>query len=65
MSKSLGVQKVDGIDSFTHKLVSKERMCDAIDLIISMQNDDGGFPSYEKARGPKWVEWLNCAEVFG
>lgn len=30
-----------------------------------MQNNDGGYASYELVRGPKWLEWLNAAEVFG
>ena len=29
-----------------------------------MQNKDGGFGSYEKARGGAWLELLNPAEVF-
>ncbi|SCV74978.1 BQ2448_8007 [Microbotryum intermedium] len=44
--------------------VSKERLCDAIDTILTMQNADGGFASYELIRGPHWLEWLNPAEVF-
>ncbi|KAL5492357.1 ERG7 [Sanghuangporus weigelae] len=47
------------------KLVSKERLCDAVDIIISMQNQSGGFASYELVRGPRWLEWINPAEVFG
>src|SRR6185312_7752170 len=30
-----------------------------------MQNADGGFASYELVRGPKILEWINPAEVFG
>ena len=40
-------------------------MCDAIDVLLTLQNPDGGFASYEPIRGPKWLEWLNPAEVFG
>lgn len=29
-----------------------------------MQNEDGGFGSYEQARGGAWMELLNPAEVF-
>lgn len=50
---------------FTPKLVSKERMCDSVDLLLTLQNPDGGFASYELIRGPSWLEWLNPAEVFG
>jgi lanosterol synthase len=50
---------------FTPKLVSERRMCDAVDVMLSLQNPNGGFASYELVRGPHWLEWLNPAEVFG
>jgi len=40
-------------------------MCDAVDVILSLQNSDGGFASYELIRGPAWLEKFNPAEVFG
>jgi lanosterol synthase len=30
-----------------------------------MQNENGGFASYELVRGSHKLEWLNAAEVFG
>ncbi|CAE6489359.1 unnamed protein product [Rhizoctonia solani] len=51
--------------SYTPKLLSKERLCDAVDCMLTMQNPDGGFASYELVRGPKWLEFINPAEVFG
>ncbi|KAJ3124877.1 Lanosterol synthase (Oxidosqualene--lanosterol cyclase) [Nowakowskiella sp. JEL0407] len=50
---------------FIPKLVSYERMCDAVDIILGMQNKDGGFASYETIRSYSWLEWFNPAEVFG
>ncbi|KZP01638.1 terpene synthase [Calocera viscosa TUFC12733] len=50
---------------YTPKLVSERRMCDAVDVILSLQNPDGGCASYELIRGPRWLEWINPAEVFG
>jgi len=50
---------------FTPKLVSERRMCDAVDVMLTLQNPNGGFASYELVRGPRWLEWLNPAEVFG
>lgn len=47
------------------KLVSERRLCDAVDIMLGMQNADGGFASYEVIRGPGWLELLNPAEVFG
>jgi len=50
---------------FTPKLISTQRMYDAVDIMLSLQNPDGGFASYEIIRGPQWLELLNPAEVFG
>ncbi|CAG8682749.1 11763_t:CDS:10, partial [Dentiscutata erythropus] len=50
--------------SYTPKLVSKERLCQTIDILLTMQNSDGGFASYERIRGSKILEWLNPAELF-
>lgn len=51
--------------SYTSKPISKERLCLAIDVILSLQNPGGGFASYELIRGPDWLESLSPAEVFG
>ena len=40
-------------------------MCDAVDVMLSLQNSDGGFASYELIRGPQLLELLNPAGVFG
>ncbi|KAK9893549.1 terpene synthase [Cystobasidium minutum MCA 4210] len=50
---------------YTPKVVTKERMTWAIDIILSLQNPDGGFASYELIRGTKYMELINPAEVFG
>ena len=47
------------------KLVSDERIEDAIDTLLTMQNSSGGFASYEPIRGSEYLEQLNAAEVFG
>ncbi|GAA5874694.1 hypothetical protein JCM3774_004783 [Rhodotorula dairenensis] len=44
--------------------VSFERMCAAVDTILSLQNPGGGFASYELVRGSPLLELLNPAEVF-
>ena len=33
--------------------------------MLSLQNSDGGFASYELIRGPQMLELFNPAEVFG
>lgn len=46
-------------------LVSQDRIHDAIDTVLTMQNASGGFASYEPTRGSQYLEYLNAAEVFG
>ena len=41
-----------------------ERLYDAVNVLLSMQNDDGGYGSYERTRGSKLLELINPAEVF-
>jgi lanosterol synthase len=40
------------------------RLIQAAEFILSRQNRDGGFGSYERARAPLWLERLNPAEMF-
>ena len=48
------------------QLVSRERLEDAVDVMLTMQNATGGFGSYEDRRGNPWLlEQFNAAEVFG
>jgi lanosterol synthase len=46
-------------------IISDDRLHDAIDTLLTMQNSTGGFASYEPTRGSELLEWLNAAEVFG
>ena len=46
-------------------LISTDRLHDAIDTLLTMQNASGGFASYEPTRGSERLEYLNAAEVFG
>ncbi|KAF2274408.1 lanosterol synthase [Westerdykella ornata] len=47
------------------QLVPDERLKDAIDVLLTMQNPSGGCASYEPTRGSELLEYLNAAEVFG
>jgi squalene/oxidosqualene cyclase-like protein len=38
---------------------------DAVRLILSWQNEDGGWATYERKRGGDWLEALNPSQVFG
>lgn len=42
-----------------------ERIYDGINVLLSMQNSDGGYATYETKRGPNWLELFNPSEVFG
>ena len=41
------------------------RLKQAADLLLSMQNKNGGWASYELTRAPEWLELLNPSEIFG
>ncbi len=44
--------------------LSDARLKDAMELILSLQNEDGGWATYELTRGPKWLEKLNPSDCF-
>ncbi|KAJ9088502.1 Lanosterol synthase (Oxidosqualene--lanosterol cyclase) [Entomophthora muscae] len=50
---------------FTQELVSDERLFDAVDILLSIQNSSGGSASYELVRGGAYYEYFNVSEVFG
>ena len=45
--------------------IADERLVEAAEFILSRQNDDGGFGSYERRRGRPFLETLNPSEMFG
>jgi lanosterol synthase len=62
LKATLQLQKIHGYEP----LISEERIRDAIDVLLTMQNKkSGGFSSYENQRGSELLEYLNAAEVFG
>ncbi|CAH9148216.1 unnamed protein product [Cuscuta epithymum] len=38
---------------------------DAVNVILSLQNPDGGYATYELTRSYPWLELINPAETFG
>lgn len=44
--------------------ISDKRIQQAVNAILSFQNKDGGWPTYELSRSPKWLEKLNPSEIF-
>ena len=45
-------------------MIDEQRIKQAVDIILSYQNSDGGWATYELTRAPKWLEKLNPSEVF-
>jgi squalene/oxidosqualene cyclase-like protein len=45
--------------------ISPERLEAAVRFILDRQNADGGFGTYERRRGPGFLERLNPSEMFG
>jgi lanosterol synthase len=41
------------------------RLQQAVDLILSFQNKDGGWATYENKRAGSWLEYLNPSDIFG
>jgi squalene/oxidosqualene cyclase-like protein len=44
--------------------IPDERLRAAVALLLAMQNRDGGWATYEKTRGPAWLERLNPSDCF-
>ncbi|CAB9530108.1 Cycloartenol Synthase [Seminavis robusta] len=61
--KSKAVQ--EGVNKNTLKPIDGERLGKAISVILSYQNEDGGWATYENNRGFGWYESLNPSEAFG
>lgn len=45
-------------------MIDESRIKQAVEIILSYQNTDGGWPTYELKRAPEWLEKLNPSEVF-
>ncbi|PQM33756.1 beta-amyrin synthase-like [Prunus yedoensis var. nudiflora] len=41
-----------------------ERLYDAVNVILSLQSQNGGVSAWEPAGAPKWLEWLNPVEFL-
>uniref|UniRef100_A0A5B7BS55 Terpene cyclase/mutase family member n=2 Tax=Davidia involucrata TaxID=16924 RepID=A0A5B7BS55_DAVIN len=47
------------------KAIASNQLYDAVNFILSLQNNNGGFASYEPTRSYAWLEMINPAETFG
>uniref|UniRef100_A0A8C6XRZ0 Terpene cyclase/mutase family member n=1 Tax=Naja naja TaxID=35670 RepID=A0A8C6XRZ0_NAJNA len=50
---------------FIREHIPPSRLFDAVNVLLNMQNADGGFSTYETLRGGWLLELLNPSEVFG
>lgn len=46
------------------KAIETEQLYDAVNFILSMQNRNGGYSSYELTRSYAWLEKINPVETF-
>lgn len=60
----LDCHAIPGLIATEHR-ISPQRLADAATFILSRQNEDGGFGSYERRRGARFLENLNPSEMFG
>jgi len=44
--------------------VERERVVMAVDWLLAVQNPDGGWGTYERIRGPRWLESFDSSRVF-
>jgi squalene/oxidosqualene cyclase-like protein len=44
--------------------IARDRLVDAVELLLFWQNDDGGWGTYERQRVGKALEMLNPSEIF-
>lgn len=55
----------DGLKDGSLKSISDERLYKSVNVLLTYQNEDGGWATYENNRGWGWYEQLNPSEVFG
>ncbi len=39
-------------------------LVDGVEYLLGLQNPDGGWPTYEPARAPAWLEMMNPSNIF-
>ena len=58
--------KEAGVKSLNPELrLPEKNIQDAVNVILSLHNADGGWATYENNRGYGWYELMNPSEVFG
>jgi lanosterol synthase len=60
-----GLKCAIALDGRYDESIPEELLRESVRLILSWQNDDGGWATYERQRGGAWLEALNPSQVFG
>ncbi|XP_030942936.1 cycloartenol synthase 2 isoform X1 [Quercus lobata] len=53
------------IPTYVGEPLDAKQFYDAVNVLLSLQNGDGGFATYELTRSYQWLELINPAETFG
>lgn len=61
---ALGILSALKLRALVQRPIEESRLMQAVERLLAMQNKDGGFGTYEKARAGAWLEWINPSEVF-
>lgn len=61
----LGLHAAPGLAPPPAERIAPERLRQAAGFILSRQNADGGFGTYERRRGSERLEAFNASEMFG
>jgi lanosterol synthase len=64
LSAILGTHQIPGLIPDAAR-IAQDRLEMAADFVLSRQNADGGFGTYERRRGGRLLEMVNPAEMFG
>jgi squalene/oxidosqualene cyclase-like protein len=59
-----GLKACLAIEAATGKSLQRWRLDAAVEFMLSLQNADGGWATYELTRGPAWLEALNASDCF-
>jgi squalene/oxidosqualene cyclase-like protein len=59
-----GLKACLAIEASIGSSLPRFRLDAAVELMLSLQNEDGGWATYELTRGPAWLERLNASDCF-
>jgi lanosterol synthase len=65
VSALLAVEARPALAPAVDERIARDRLRSAVHFMLARQNGDGGFGTYERRRGPRWLERMNPSEMFG